>query len=99
MYEIRFLPRAEKVLKKIKDRKLKQKIKEAIQQIAENPFIGQAKKGDLSGIYGYDVFYNKTNYEISYKIYEINKKIVIIILIGTRENFYKELKKYLEETF
>ena len=34
MYEIRFLPRAEKELKKIKDKKLKQKIKEAIQQIA-----------------------------------------------------------------
>ena len=98
MYEIRFLPRAEKELKKIKNKKLKQKLKEAIQQIAENPFIGQAKKGDLSGIYGYDVFYNKTNYEISYKIYEINKKLVIIILIGTRENFYKELKKYLKET-
>lgn len=97
MYEIRFLKRAEKELKKIKDKNLIQKIKLAINKIAENPYIGQAKKGDLSGIYGYDVYYNKTNYEISYKIYEYEDKKIIIILIGTRENFYKELKKYLKE--
>ena len=97
MFEVRFLPKAEKELKKIKDMKLKNKLKESINIIAENPFIGQAKKGDLSGIYGYDVYYNKTNYEISYKIYEYENRTVIIILIGTRENFYKELKKYIKE--
>lgn len=74
MYEIKFLPRAAKELKKIKDTKLKSKLKDAIYKIAENPFIGQAKKGDLAGIYGYDVYYNKTNYEISYKIYETEDK-------------------------
>ena len=48
---------------------------------------------------GYDVFYNKTNYEISYKIYEINENSIIIILIGTRENFYNELKNYIKDSF
>ncbi len=95
MYEIKFLPRAEKEIKKIKDKKLKGKIKDALIKLSENPYIGQAKKGDLSGIYGYDVYYNKTNYEISYKIYEVDNKKIIVILIGTRENFYKELKKYI----
>ena len=97
MYEIKFLPRAEKEIKKIKDKKLKGKIKDALIKLSENPYIGQAKKGDLSGIYGYDVYYNKTNYEISYKIYEVDNKKVIVILIGTRENFYKELKKYIKK--
>ena len=95
MYEIKFLPRAEKEIKKIKDKKLKGKIKDALIKLSENPYIGQAKKGDLSGIYGYDVYYNKTNYEISYKIYEVDNKKIIVIVIGTRENFYKELKKYI----
>lgn len=95
MYEIKFLPRAEKEIKKIKDKKLKGKIKDVLIKLSENPYIGQAKKGDLSGIYGYDVYYNKTNYEISYKIYEVDNKKIIVILIGTRENFYKELKKYI----
>lgn len=97
MYEIKFLPRAEKEIKKIKDKKLKGKIKDALIKLSENPYIGQAKKGDLSGIYGYDVYYNKTNYEISYKIYEVDNKKIIVILIGTRENFYKELKKYIKK--
>lgn len=96
MYEIRFSPKAEKFLNKIKDKKLKEKFHQAIIALAKNPFIGQAKKGDLAGIYSYDVYYNKTNYEISYGIYEKEDKKVIIILIGTRENFYNELKKYIK---
>ena len=51
MYEIKFPPKAAKNYKKIKDKKLKEKIREAIYKIAENPFIGQSKKGDLTGIY------------------------------------------------
>ncbi len=93
MYKIKFLPRAEKYIKKLKDKNLKEKLKMAIYKIEENPYIGKLKKGDLSTIYGFDVFYNKTNYEISYKIYS-EKMTVVIILIGTRENFYVELKKY-----
>lgn len=96
MYEVVFLPKAEKELKKIKDKNLKEKFRQAIIKISENPYIGEPKKGDLSGIFGYDVFYNKTNYEISYKIYELENKRVVVILIGTRENFYKELKKYIK---
>jgi len=52
--------------------------------------------GDLRDIYGFDVFYNKTNYEISYQIYP-DKYIIVIILIGTRENFYQELKNYIHK--
>lgn len=97
MYEVVFLPKAEKELKKIKDKNLKEKFRQALIKISENPYIGEPKKGDLSGIFGYDVFYNKTNYEISYKIYELENKRVVVILIGTRENFYKELKKYIKD--
>lgn len=54
------------------------------------------KNGDLTGIYGYDIYYNKTNYEISYGIYEKENKKIIVIKIGTKENFYSELKKYIK---
>ena len=83
---------AAKYFKKLKDKKLKEKFAEAIKKIKENPEIGEMKKSDLAGIYGYDIFYNKINYELAYTI----KKIVIVLLAGTRENFYKTLKKYLK---
>ncbi|MCL2383500.1 MAG: type II toxin-antitoxin system RelE/ParE family toxin [Oscillospiraceae bacterium] len=91
MYEIKFSPRAEKFLKKLKNSNLKKLLQDALIRISQNPYIGEAKKGDLNGFFCYDVYYDKTNYEIAYRIYE--DKIVVIILVGTRENFYNELKK------
>ena len=85
-----------KYFKKLKDKKLKDKFAEAIKKIKENPEIGDMKKSDLAGIYGYDIFYNKINYELAYTIKIEDKKIVIVLLAGTRENFYKTLKKYLK---
>jgi len=61
-----------------------------------NPQIGSPKKGDLSGIYGYDIYHNKTNYELSYQIEIIDETVVIVILAGTRENFYEQLKRYMK---
>ena len=34
---------------------------------------------------------------ISYGIYEEPNRKVIIIMVGTRENFYNELKKYIHK--
>ena len=77
-------------------KKLKEKFAKEIKKIKENPEIGEMKKSDLAGIYGYDIFYNKINYELAYTIKIEDKKIVIVLLAGTRENFYKTLKKYLK---
>ena len=49
---------------KIKKRRLKKAFQEALCSIAENP-LWVCKGGDLTGIYGYDVYYNRTNYEIA----------------------------------
>ena len=97
MYEVIFLPAARNYLKKIRDKNLKKLLKNAIDDIAEDYTIGEPKTGDLAGIYGYDVFYNKTNYEISYTVEEVNEEIVVIIMVGTRENFYNELKRYIKK--
>lgn len=94
MYKIRYAPRVEKYIRKLNEKSLKSKIRDALLQIQENPYCGEAKTGDLQGIFCLDVYYNKTNYEIAYSI-ENDDTIVIIILIGTRENFYNELKRYM----
>ena len=67
-----------------------------LDRIREDHTVGEAKNGDLSGIYGYDIFYNKTNYELAYRVEYVEDKIIVVIMAGTRENFYDELKKYMK---
>ena len=95
MTEVRFLPPAAKFLKKMKDTKLKGLYQEAIDRIWEDHTVGEAKSGDLFGVYGYDIFYNKTNYELECRVEYVEDKIIVVIMAGTRENFYDELKRYM----
>ena len=96
MLQVRFLPPAAKFIKKLKDRKLKNLYKKAIDEICEDYTIGQEKTGDLSGIYGYDIYYNKINYELAYMIERVDEEIIVVIMAGTRENFYEQLKRYMK---
>lgn len=54
----------------------------------------------MKGVRRFDIYYNKTNYELAYTVEEIQKpesdetEIVVVIMAGTRENFYNELKRY-----
>ena len=96
MTEVRFLPPAAKFFKKLKDKKLKTLYQEAIDNIRIDHTIGEQKTGDLSGIYGYDIYYNRTNYELAYRVEYVDDKIIVVIMAGTRENFYDELKKYMK---
>lgn len=100
MAELRILPPAARFLKKLKDKKLKKLYQDAIDEIVSNPFVGDEKTGDLKGVRGYDIFYNRTNYELAYTVEYVRKtekgeaEIVVVIMAGTRENFYEELKRY-----
>ena len=96
---VKFLPIATKFLKKLKDKKLKNLFANAVKKICENPLIGEEKTGDLQGVRCVDVFYNKTNYELAY-IVEIvdDKEVIVILMAGTRENFYDALKNYKKST-
>lgn len=97
MTEVRFLPPAEKFIKKIKDKKLKMLFLEAVDRIRDDHTAGEAKTGDLSGVYGYDIYYNKTNYELVYTIEYREDKMIVVIMAGTRENFYDQLKQYMRK--
>lgn len=56
MLSVHFLPPAEKYFKKLKDQQLKHKYREAIIEIRKELLVGEAKKGDLAGILGYDIY-------------------------------------------
>lgn len=97
MLPVSYSPIAEKYFKKLKDKQLKNAFKEAIISIRENPDIGDAKTGDLNGICCFDVYHNRSNYELAYRISQLeNGDMIVIIMAGTRENFYKELKRYMK---
>lgn len=96
MAQLKILPPAAKFLKKLKDKRLKTLYQEAIDRILEDHMVGEAKSGDLAGVFGYDIYYNKTNYELAYTVEYVEDKVVVVIMAGTRENFYDELKRYMK---
>ncbi|WP_425060288.1 hypothetical protein SCACP_09740 [Sporomusa carbonis] len=91
MYELVVLNSAARELRKF-DKPVRTKILTALDKIAENPFIGDPLKGDLATIYSYHLKVTGVEYRIAYQIKE-DEIIVIVMQIGTRENFYSELKK------
>ena len=94
---MRFLPPAAKFIKKLKDKKLKMLYQEAVDKIRRDHTVGEAKTGDLSGVYGYDIYYNRTNYELAYTVEYLEDKVIVVIMAGTRENFYDQLKQYMRK--
>ena len=83
MTEVRFLPPAAKFIKKLKDKKLKLLYQEAVDKIRADYTVGEAKTGDLSGVYGYDIYYNKTNYELAYTVEYQGDEVIVVIMAGS----------------
>ena len=65
-----------------------------IRKIAENPLIGEEKKGDLKGIFVYKYKVKNLQHLLSYRMV---KKDIELIMIGPHENYYKDLKSYLKQ--
>lgn len=63
-----------------------------VKLIANNPNIGELKKRDLKGIRVYKFKFKTQLYLLSY---EVKDDILYLYLIGSHENYYKKLKKYL----
>jgi mRNA-degrading endonuclease RelE of RelBE toxin-antitoxin system len=64
-----------------------------INKIAENPLIGEEKKGDLRGVYVYKFKIKSLLYLLSYRMI---KSDLELIMIGPHENYYRGLKSYLK---
>ena len=94
MLKLIVLPPAARFLKKLKEKPLRDIFQKTVDEILIDPYIGEVKSGDLSGIYCCDIYYNKTNYELAYTLVETPTETIVIVLAGTRENFYEELKRY-----
>lgn len=96
MLPVEYLPAAERYFRKLRDVELSNKFRAAITDIRRDPGIGERKTGDLAGIYGYNVYHRRTNYEIAYRLFSTaDGRILVIIMAGTRENFWRAVKSYI----
>lgn|SRR5690625_3895234 len=96
---LRFTLKVQREIKKIKKRNksLFERIKVELQNIMKDKYHGSPKVGDLRGIYSVDIYDGGVNYELAYRISrDKDGEIILVLLFGTRENFYNELKRYLK---
>ncbi len=68
----------------------KQVVNEAVLTVCNNPKLGEQKKGDLAEIYVYK-FSHQT--QLFLLAYSFDPATLTLILLGTHENFYRELKR------
>lgn len=69
-------------------------IQDEIGRIGSQPEIGEGKKGNLESIQVYKFKFQRQEYLIAY---QIGGGELIFFMIGTQENFYRDLKKYQKE--
>lgn len=79
-------------------------IEDAVEAICSAPNLGEAKKGDLAGIWVYKFRFNRQTLLVAYRppppeqqAQGVDMDIVWIDFyqVGSHENFYDALKKYL----
>lgn len=71
----------------------KNQIKEldvAVRVILENPKIGEQKKGDLQSVYVYKCKITKKLFLVAY---QFDETTLTLLMVGSHENFYRDLKK------
>lgn len=79
--------------RKIKRLKKQEKkgLDDAVLDILNDPSIGEAKVGDLAGVFVHEFKINKQLILLSYSY---NEEEINLLTFGSHENFYRDLKKY-----
>ena len=70
--------------------KQRQDVDAAVEVIVKDPLAGEPKRGDLSGIFVYKF---KSQTQLMLLAYEFDPKTRHLLLLGTHENFYRDLKR------
>ncbi len=70
-------------------------VDKAVKAIADNPSIGEEKKGDLAGVLVHKFKVNKQEVLLTYQPQpdKFSPLSVRLLSIGSHENFYTELKR------
>lgn len=65
-------------------------VDDAVEVIIKTPDIGEPKRGDLAGVY---VHKFKSNSQLLLLAYEYDTETRMLLLLGSHENFYRDLKR------
>lgn len=92
--EVLVTPTFAKAVRKL-HAKDKTAVDKAVKAVANNPAIGEEKKGDLAGIFVHKFKINKQEILLAYQLYptKIHPVSVLLLSLGSHENFYTELKR------
>ncbi len=82
----------QKIKKMLKQEK--EILDQEVRKIAQNPSIGEEKKGDLTGVFIHKFKIKTTQYLLAYR--KIGRDLELV-MIGPHENYYRELKQYLKK--
>ena len=83
-------------------------ISDEVDEVCERPYDGEAKLGDLLGFYVWKFKFNRQEYLIAYRPpskevadtvsdLEIEFLVIDFYKVGSHENFYEDLKRYIKE--
>jgi len=65
-------------------------VDDAVRRIIADPLIGEAKKGDLAGVFVHKFPLARQQMLLAY---EWEPKTRMLLLLGSHENFYRDLKR------
>ncbi|MFV9645121.1 MAG: type II toxin-antitoxin system RelE family toxin [Desulfobacterales bacterium] len=93
-YDVYLSPRAKKQYKRF-DAHIRHKIRTGLLELEEDPSEkGSLLQGFTLGLRYIKIFHAGIQYRAVYDMAKA-KKEVLVIFIGSRENFYKELRRFL----
>lgn len=84
-------PRFDRAIKKISTAE-KKTLDSAVKGIVAEPFKGEAKKGDLSGIQVVKFRHLKQQMLLAYSV-SLDMTQIVLVGYGVHENFYRDLKR------
>jgi mRNA-degrading endonuclease RelE of RelBE toxin-antitoxin system len=94
VYEIKAHSAIKKDLRRL-DKAVRAKIQEEhLPKIQVNPFIANPLLHDLKGLWSYRFSYRGVQYRIIYEIHQ-EQKLVVLIMITSREKAYEKLRRRL----
>lgn len=91
MYQIVITPSTKRAAKKL-PKDVRKEIINQSRGLKENPYLGEKLSSSLHFLYSFHIKFKNIEYRLAYTI-DDSRKLIIIHLVGPRENFYEKLKK------